>query len=177
LASWHDSFGPMLVWFLEEISWEHRRVRVSCPLESTRVWILVRISCEDQRVKASYPLESTRVWIFERISYEHRKIEVPYPFAPRFLWILERAFCEHWRVDGLSHLYIEGSSLDYSVSIAKLKGLKHLDQFGYESLNAIGCIHGWGTTFGTKDLRTMSHWISAFIMIYYYSISKFQIDK
>ena len=30
-----------------------------------------------------------------------------------------------------------------------------------------------GTTFGTKDLRTMSHWISAFIMIYYYLINKF----
>ena len=36
-----------------------------------------------------------------------------------------------------------------------------------------GSIHGWGTTFGTKDLRTMSHWISVFIMIYYYLINKF----
>ena len=32
--------------------------------------------------------------------------------------------------------------------------------------------HSWGTTFGTKDLRTMSQWISTFIMIYYYLISK-----
>ena len=42
------------------------------------------------------------------------------------------------------------------------------------NLNVVsGGIHGWGTTFGTKDLRTMSHWISAFIMIYYYLINKF----
>ena len=31
----------------------------------------------------------------------------------------------------------------------------------------------WGTTFGTKDLRTLLRWISAFIMIYYYLINKF----
>ena len=30
-----------------------------------------------------------------------------------------------------------------------------------------------GTTFGTKDSRTMSHWISAFITIYYYLINSF----
>ena len=36
-----------------------------------------------------------------------------------------------------------------------------------------GSIHGWGTTFRTKDLRTTSHWISAFIMDYYYLINKF----
>ena len=29
----------------------------------------------------------------------------------------------------------------------------------------MGPIHGWGTTFGTKELRTLSHWISTFIMI------------
>jgi hypothetical protein len=37
----------------------------------------------------------------------------------------------------------------------------------------LGGIHSWETTFGTKDLRTMSQWISAFIMIYYYLINKF----
>ena len=31
-----------------------------------------------------------------------------------------------------------------------------------------GSIHGWATTLGTKDLRTLSHWILTFIMIYYY---------
>ena len=36
-----------------------------------------------------------------------------------------------------------------------------------------GSIYDWGTTFKTKDLRTMSHWISVFIRIYYYLINKF----
>ena len=40
-----------------------------------------------------------------------------------------------------------------------------------------GSIHDWGTTFGTKELRTMSHWISALIRIYYYLTNKFKIDK
>ena len=40
-------------------------------------------------------------------------------------------------------------------------------------LLVLGAIHVWGTTFGTKELRTMSHWILAFIMIYYYLINKF----
>jgi hypothetical protein len=56
------------------------------------------------------------------------------------------------------------------MSIAELKGPKHLDLFGYELLIAIESIHGWVTTFGTKELGTMSHWISAFIMVYYYFI-------
>ena len=30
------------------------------------------------------------------------------------------------------------------------------------TLKDIGSIHDWGTTFGIKELRTMSHWISAF---------------
>jgi hypothetical protein len=34
-------------------------------------------------------------------------------------------------------------------------------------------MHSWDTTFGTKDLRTLLHWIPAFIMIYYYLINKF----
>ena len=38
-------------------------------------------------------------------------------------------------------------------------------------------IHGWVITFGTKDLRTLLHWISAFIMIYYYLINQFNWDK
>ena len=59
------------------------------------------------------------------------------------------------------------------MSFAKLKGLIHLYLFGYESLNAIGSIHGWGTIFRTKDLKTMSHWVSVFIRIYYYLISNF----
>jgi hypothetical protein len=59
------------------------------------------------------------------------------------------------------------------MSIAELKGPKHLDLFGYELLIAIESIHGWVTTFGTKELGTMSHWISAFIMVYYYFICKF----
>ena len=33
-----------------------------------------------------------------------------------------------------------------------------------------GGIHG--TTSGTKDLRTLSHWILALIMIYYYLINQ-----
>ena len=37
----------------------------------------------------------------------------------------------------------------------------------------LGAIHDWGTTFGTKELRTMSHWISMFIIIYYYLINIF----
>jgi hypothetical protein len=37
----------------------------------------------------------------------------------------------------------------------------------------IGGICGWGTTFGTKDLRTMSHWVSEFITIYSYLINRF----
>ena len=37
----------------------------------------------------------------------------------------------------------------------------------------LGSVHGWGTTFGTKELRIMSHWISTFIMIYDYLINKF----
>ena len=46
--------------------------------------------------------------------------------------------------------------------------------FTNKLINCIhGGIHGWGTTFGTKDLRTMSQWISAFIMIYHYLINKF----
>ena len=42
-----------------------------------------------------------------------------------------------------------------------------------------GSIHDWGTTFGTKELRTtsMSHWTSACIMIYYYLNNKCQIKK
>ena len=39
-------------------------------------------------------------------------------------------------------------------------------------MNPLGFIHGLGTTFETKDLRTKLHWISKFIMIYYYLINK-----
>ena len=42
-----------------------------------------------------------------------------------------------------------------------------------KNVDMMGGIHGWGTTFGTKDFRTLSHWISVFIMISYYSISQF----
>ena len=35
-------------------------------------------------------------------------------------------------------------------------------------------IYGWGTTFKTKDLRTLSHWISAFIMIPIILINQFK---
>ena len=41
------------------------------------------------------------------------------------------------------------------------------------TLFRFGGSHGWGTTVGTKDLRTLSHCISAFIMIYYYLINQF----
>jgi hypothetical protein len=47
-----------------------------------------------------------------------------------------------------------------------------LSHFSYEIIPP-GGIHSWGTTFGTKDLRTLSQWISAFITIYYYLINKF----
>ena len=39
--------------------------------------------------------------------------------------------------------------------------------------HALGSIHGWVTFFWTKDLRIMSHWILAFIMIYYCLINQF----
>ena len=41
----------------------------------------------------------------------------------------------------------------------------------FKHLLPYGAIHDWGATFGTKKLRTMSHWISAFIMIKYYLIN------
>ena len=59
-------------------------------------------------------------------------------------------------------------TLDYLYSFLKSKVHKV-----YRKISGIGIIHGWDTTFGTKDLRTMLHWISAFIMIYYYLINKF----
>jgi len=59
-----------------------------------------------------------------------------------------------------------------------LQGLENKLTMGVlVSFNLCGFIHGLGTTFGTKDLRTMSHWISAFIIIYYYLIIKFELDK
>jgi hypothetical protein len=68
----------------------------------------------------------------------------------------------HWKekVD-LSHIYIY-----------LYKSYFHELNFVYV-VEALGCIHGWGTTFGTKFLRTILQWISAFIMIYYYLINKF----
>ena len=72
------------------------------------------------------------------------------------------------------------SSLDHlpSLAMATTKGALPLHPFppggGHFLLEEVyGAIHDWATTFGTKELRTMSHWISAFIMIYYYLINKF----
>ena len=45
------------------------------------------------------------------------------------------------------------------------------------SMCGSGSIHDLGTTFGTKELRTMSHWILTFITICYYLINKIEINK
>ena len=36
--------------------------------------------------------------------------------------------------------------------------------YGHNLDMLIGAIHDWGITFGTKELRTISHWISAFFL-------------
>ena len=56
--------------------------------------------------------------------------------------------------------------------LSKMKQLANKMVAWYFFVFSPGGIHGWGTTFGTKDLRTMLQWILAFIMIYYNLINK-----